>query len=259
VFRAAGTHILAQTFIRKRSRLRWLMHQFIFWGCVLAVAITFPLVFGWIHFTTPLDDQMTYIIHLFGFEVGRVPVHSIAAEIMFHGLDLAAFLVIAGIALSLWRRLRDEGAQAVQTVMMDFFPLILLFAISVTGLALTASQLWLAGSGYAFLAILHAITVITGLLYLPFGKFFHIFQRPAQLGVKLYQRVGEKGEAAVCTRCGERFASRMHIDDLKHVLPQLGFDYAMPGPIGNWQELCPACKRKTLSTAQLRLQEQSRG
>ncbi|MGI9101839.1 MAG: MFS transporter [Terriglobales bacterium] len=259
IITTAGTHIFAQTFIEKRSKLRWAMHQFIFWGCLLAVAITFPLVFGWIHFTTSLNDQMTYIIHLFGFEVGRVPVHSVAAEIMFHGLDIAAFLVIAGIALSLWRRLRDEGAQAVQTVMMDFFPLILLFAISVTGLALTVSQIWLGGAYYSFLAILHAITVIAALLYLPFGKFFHIFQRPAQLGVKLYQRVGESDEGAACARCGERFASRMHIDDLKQVLPQLGFDYAMPGPAGNWQELCPACKRKTLATAQLRLQQEAHG
>ena len=259
VLATAVTHIFAQTFIEKRSRLRWLMHQFIFWGCVLAVLITFPLVFGWIHFTTPLNDQNTYIIHLFGFDVGRVPIHSMVAELMFHGLDIAAFLVLAGIALSLWRRLRDEGAQAVQTVMMDFFPIILLFAISVTGLALTVSQLWLGGASYSFLAILHAITVIAGLLYLPFGKFFHIFQRPAQLGVKLYQQAGEEGEAAKCARCGERFASRMHVDDLKQVLPQLGFDYAMPGPAGNWQELCPACKRKALSLAQLRLQEESRG
>ena len=59
-----------------------------------------------------------------------------------------------------------------------------------TGLALTASTTWLRGSFYGFLAILHAITVIAALLYLPFGKFFHIFQRPAQLGVKLYQDAG---------------------------------------------------------------------
>ncbi len=255
----AATHIFAQTFIRKRSMLRWLMHQFIFWGCLLAVAITFPLVFGWIHFTTSLDDQMTYIVHLFGFQVGRVPVSSVPAEVMFHGLDIAAFLVIAGIALSLWRRLRDQGAQAVQTVMMDFFPLILLFAISVTGLALTVSQIWLGGAFYDFVAVLHAITVIAGLLYLPFGKFFHIFQRPAQLGVQLYQRVGQEGEPARCARCGEAFASRMHMDDLKQVLPQLGFDYTMPGPAGNWQELCPACKRKSLASAQLRLQQEAHG
>ena len=259
IFANAGTHIVAQTFIRKRSLLRWMMHQFIFWGCVLAVLITFPLVFGWINFTTPLNDQSIYIVQLFGFDAGRLPIHSLAAKLMFHGLDIAAVLVIAGIALSLWRRLRDEGAQAVQTVMMDFFPIILLFAISVTGLALTVSQIWLGGASYAFLAILHAVTVIAGLLYLPFGKFFHIFQRPAQLGVKLYQEVGTQGEAAKCVRCGDRFASRMHIDDLKQVLPQLGFDYTMAGPAGNWQELCPACKRKTLAVAQLRLQEQARG
>ena len=56
-----------------------------------------------------------------------------------------------------------------------------------------------------------------------------------------------------------RFASRMHIDDLKRVLPQVGFDYTLDGTGANWQELCPACKRKSLSLAQLRLKEESRG
>jgi hypothetical protein len=135
---------------------------------------------------------------------------------------------------------------------------VLLFAISVTGLALTASSLWLRGQYYGFLSILHAITVITALLYLPFGKFFHIFQRPAQLGVKLYQDAGDAGEGAHCARCGERYASRMHVEDLKRVLPDLGFDYRMPGAAGHWQELCPACKRKTIARAQLRLKETAR-
>jgi NNP family nitrate/nitrite transporter-like MFS transporter len=147
----------------------------------------------------------------------------------------------------------------VQIFARDFLPLILLFAISVTGLALTASSLWMRGVLYDFLSILHAITVVAALLYLPFGKFFHIFQRPAQLGVKLYQRAGEEGEGALCARCGERFASRMQIDDLKEVLPKLGFDYRISGPAGNWQELCPACKRRTLAFAQLRLKETAGG
>lgn len=102
-------------------------------------------------------------------------------------------------------------------------------------------------------------TVIAALLYLPFGKFFHIFQRPAQLGVKLYQRAGEEGVGAICARCGERYASLMHVEDLKRVLPQVGFNYSMSGPVGNWQELCPACKRKSLSLAQLRLKEEANG
>lgn len=255
----SASHLGAQTFIRHRSKLRWWMHQLIFWGCLLAVAITFPLVFGWIHFGSAPDDQMRYVTYLFGFEVASFRIRTLTSWLLFHGLDVAAVLVLAGIALSLWRRMSDKGARTLQTFGGDFFPLILLFAISVTGLALTASTLWLRGSFYEFLSILHALTVVTALLYLPFGKFFHIFQRPAQLGVKFYQQAGEMDQGTRCARCGKRFASRMHVEDLKHVLPQLGFDYSMAGAAGHWQELCPACKRKTLAIAQLRLKEESRG
>jgi nitrate/nitrite transporter NarK len=244
--------IVAQSFIKHRSTMRWLAHLCLSGGCVLAVAITFPLVFGWIQFKTPVD-QMTYVTYLFGFPAGSFQLGGPIAELLFHGLDVSAVIVLAGICLALWRRMREKGVQAVQTFALDFFPLILLFAISVTGLALTASQLWLQGELYSFLAIVHAITVIAALLFLPFGKFFHIFQRPAQLGVKLYQRAGEAGPGAMCARCGQRFASQMHVDDLKRVLPELGFDYRMPGPAGTWQDVCPSCKRKSLSLAQLRL------
>jgi MFS transporter, NNP family, nitrate/nitrite transporter len=255
----AATHLAAQRFIAERSRLRWWMHQFLFWGCLLAVAITFPLVFGWISFRSAPNDQLTYVTYLFGFPAGSFPLHTAVAWLLFHGLDVSAVLVLAGIGLSLWRRMTDKGARAVQQFGMDFLPVILLFAISVTGLALTVSQEFLGGEAYSFLAILHAITVIGALLYLPFGKFFHIFQRPAQLGVKLYQKAGLEDEGASCGRCGERFASRMHIEDLRTVLPQLGFDYSLPGEAGHWQQLCPACKRKSLSVAQLRIREESRG
>jgi NNP family nitrate/nitrite transporter-like MFS transporter len=254
-----ATHVLGQTFIRKRSALRWCMHQCLFWGCLLAAAITFPLVFGWIHFGTLDHDPRTYVTYVFGFPTLSFRVRTVFSWLIFHGLDVAAVLVLTGIALSLWRRMRDRGALAVQTFAMDFFPLVVLFAISVTGLALTASTLWLRGQFYGFLSILHAITVITGLLYLPFGKFFHIFQRPAQLGVKIYHDAGEAGEGAHCARCGERFASRMHVDDLAAILPALGFDYRMPGPAGHWQQVCPACKRKSIALAQMRIKEAARG
>jgi len=257
--RAATTNLAAQTFIRRRSMLRWYMHQLLFWGCILAVLITFPLVFGWISFQTLPTDQETYVVLVYGFPVQSFRLHTLFAELLFHGLDISAFLVLGGISLSLWRRFRDRGAQAVQSFALDFLPIIMLFAISVTGLALTVSQNWVRGEFYSFLAILHAITVIAALLYLPFGKFFHIFQRPAQLGVKFYQTAGETGEPALCKRCGERFASKMHIEDLKRVLPQVGFDYRIEGAGGSWQELCPACKRKSLSLAQLQLKENSRG
>jgi MFS transporter, NNP family, nitrate/nitrite transporter len=255
VGRLAATDLAAQQFIGHRSRLRWWMHQLLFWGCLLAAAITFPLVFGWIHFGSAGQDQMTYLTYVFGFPIASFPLQTFLSWAIFHGLDLAAVLVLGGIALALWRRLRDRGALAVQTFTMDFAPLVMLFAISITGLALTASTLWLRGALYPFLSLLHAITVIAALLYLPFGKFFHIFQRPAQLGVRLYHEAGAQAEQARCVRCGASFASRMHVNDLKGVLPQLGFDYTSDGPGGHWQELCPACKRRTLATAQLHAKE----
>ncbi len=73
VISLVGTHLLSQTFIAKRSRLRWAMHQLIFWGCLLAAAITFPLVFGWIHFTSAPNDQMVYVTYLFGYPTGQLP------------------------------------------------------------------------------------------------------------------------------------------------------------------------------------------
>lgn len=256
--KTAVTHLFAQTFIGRRSRLRWWMHQCLFWGCLLAVAITFPLVFGWINFVSSPHDQMIYVTYLFGFPAGSFPIRTVTSWLLFHGLDISAILVLSGVTLSLWRRMTDRGAMALQDF-GDFLPLVLLFAIAVTGLALTASTLWLRGEFYGFLAILHAITVIGALLFLPFGKFFHIFQRPAQLGAKLYQQVGAEQPPAKCKRCGAPFASSMQLNDLASVLPRLGFTYDMNGDLGIWQNLCPPCKRKTIAAAQMRLKESARG
>jgi hypothetical protein len=33
----------------------------------------------------------------------------------------------------------------------------------------------------------------------------------------------------------------------------------MPGPAGHWQQLCPACKRKAIASAQLRMKEDQDG
>ncbi len=45
-----ASNLLAQGFIRRRSRARWLAHQLVFWGCILAALVTFPLVLGLLHF-----------------------------------------------------------------------------------------------------------------------------------------------------------------------------------------------------------------
>ena len=201
------------------------------WGCLLAAAITFPLVFGWIHFeTVPGDLDVVSRLRLRLPDASTSPSTRSSAFLIFHGLVWASFLVIAGVMLAMRRRMRDHGAAAVQQFGEDILPLILLFAISVTGLMLTASYTWMKGYAYDFLAILHAVTVIFTLLWLPFGKFFHIFQRPAQLGVEFYKDVGAAGRAgARARRCGEPFASRCHVEDLIEVERELGYRYEMPG------------------------------
>ena len=240
-------------FIFKRNKQRGIAHSLIMWGCVLACAITFPLVFGWIHFETPPDDTNWYRTFLFGFPTLAFRIHSITGFLVFHGLVWASFLVIAGVMLALRRRMRDHGAAALQQFGEDFLPLILLFAVSVTGLMLTASYTWMKGYAYDFLAILHAMSVIFTLLWLPFGKFFHIFQRPAQLGVGFYKDVGEREAPALCRRCGTPFTSRQHAEDLIRVEKALGYRYEIEGSAEHYQWICPRCRRAMLVLGQGKL------
>jgi hypothetical protein len=245
---------LLNLFIWRRSRPRGLTHLLIMWGCILAGAITFPLVFGWVHFETVPGDRTLYRTFVFGYPAFDFAHESLVGHLLFHGLVWASFLVIAGVLLALARRLRDHGAAALQSLQEDLLPLFLLFAVSVTGLLLTVSYTWLKGYGYEFLALLHAVTVIFTLLWLPFGKFFHIFQRPAQLAVKFYQDVGKEGEQAACARCKKPFAPRVRIDDLVVVERELGYRYDWPeSPAGHYQHVCPACRRAMLALAQGRL------
>ena len=244
----------ANRFIFRRGKTRWLAHWLIMWGCVIAAAITFPLVWGWIHFESAPGDTSVYRTFVFGFGVQDFPVESWPAFIIFHALVWASLLVIAGVMIAFRRRMIDHGAVAVQQFGEDILPLLLLFAISVTGLMLTVSYTWLRGYAYDFLAILHAITVILTLVWLPFGKFFHLFQRPAQLGVSFYKDTGKVSERAACRRCGQPFASAMMIRDLATVERQLGFQYEMDDGSGaHYQEVCPKCRRALFGLAQGRM------
>jgi hypothetical protein len=250
--RRALVEVAANRFIFRRETLRGAAHWTIMWGCLLAAAITFPLVWGWIHFETVPGSPDTYRTFVFGYGAGDFPVDSALAFVLFHGLVWASFLVIAGVMLAFRRRMIDHGAAAVQRFGEDILPLVLLLAISVTGLMLTVSYSWLHGYAYPFLAILHAATVILTLLFLPFGKFFHIFQRPAQLGVGFYKDIGEQSEQAHCTRCTRPFASAAMIRDLMTVERELGFRYELGSASAerHYQEVCPRCRRALFGLAQ---------
>jgi hypothetical protein len=105
------------------------------------------------------------------------------------------------------------------------------------------------GYAYDFLAILHAATVIVTLLWLPFGKLFHVFQRPAQLGVGFYKDAGVHDRQALCRRCNQPYASIPMVRDLTLVQQELGFKYELPGG-GHYQQVCPRCRRALFGLAQ---------
>ncbi|MBK8598281.1 MAG: MFS transporter [Holophagales bacterium] len=245
-----------QRFIWKRSAKRGLAHVLLAWGCLSAFAITIPLVFGWIHFTLRAGTIDVYEAHLLGFHAFDFPLGGFVALNLFHALNWSSVLVLLGVFGFLRRRITDAGQIATQTFEMDLMPLVLLVLISVTGLGLTWDYELMQGRAHAFMAISHAITVILFLLWLPFGKFFHVFQRPAQLGVALYQREGEAGAQAVCPHTGEAFASRMHVEDLKQVTSELGYDYRLTGG-GSHLDLSPQGKRAALAKAHLAARNES--
>jgi hypothetical protein len=246
--RAWWTDIFGQTFLRKRSIYRWLAHASIFWGVLLSLAITLPLAFGWIRFSyVPPDD---YQLWFFGFPMFIFPIEAGTGFALFHALDWTALLLILGVGMALWRRVTDVGLLTTQRAGWDLMPLVLLFSIGVTGLALTASSLWWEGRFYWFISLSHQLTVVVWLLSIPFGKFFHIVQRPASIGVSLYQSVnqdvalyGERAPTGACHRCGVALPSRQFVDDLKASLVDLGQNYELGNQRGWLQEYCPTCKR----------------
>src|SRR5262249_22029103 len=218
------------------------------WGGMLAFALTFPLVFGWIHFESVPANASIYRVHLFGVAIEEFAVNSFRGFLHFNLLNISAVLMLIGLCLSVKLRLSDHGEIAIQTFADDVLPLLLLFTVCVTGLMLSVSSNFMSGYGFQFLGMAHAASVIGLLLYLPFGKLFHIVQRPLSLGVSFYKDAGQNGQRANCRRCGEDYASLMHVEDLKLVLDQLGFNFRF-GDV-HYQEICPACRRRLLALNQ---------
>lgn len=249
-------NILFQRFIAYRSRTRWAGHFLLASGCLLAFAITIPLTFGWIHFELKPGDDVTYYAKVFGFEAGTFALGSVQAFVAFHGLVWCSIFVIIGAVMMMKRRMTNGGMIATQSFTDDLLPLILLIAISVTGLGISYDYTFLQGKTYQFMAVTHAVVVILWLVWLPFGKFFHIFQRLGQLGANLYREEGKRRGMATCAHTKEQFATQMHIDDLKVLTERLGFDFNKSDGT-NHLDLSPEGKRSALAKAHLKARQES--
>ncbi|GCE07920.1 hypothetical protein [Dictyobacter aurantiacus] len=261
--------LFSQQFIRRRGMYRWLTHQCIFWGVILSCCITFSLTFGWIRMTLTATGQ--HLVWFFGFPLLAFPVDSALGWLIYHALDLTAILLFIGLVLALHRRFHDLSLITVQRFGFDLMPLALLMAIVITGLALTADSTWLRGAYYWYISLTHEVVVVLWLISLPFGKFFHLIERPATVGIELYWKTGEGTEMQTCARCGEAFAPVRFIQDLKKTLLDVGENYSLREDVfaqqsaestGTeaeeqatrtlwWQDLCPSCKRVARGQATL--------
>lgn len=251
---AVFSRLIAQDFILKRGLWRYIAHFLICWGCLLAAAVTFPLVFGWIHFEQgAISPDPTYRVVFFGQTVQELPLEGIQSWLIFHALVISSFMVIPGVMMAMYRRINDRGATAVQGFTRDLLPLIMLFLVAFSGLLLWINYEWMEGYYYSPLAQFHAICVIGTLLYLPFGKLFHVFQRPASLGIALYREIMRRERKARCPLTQEEFAPAAQLEDFKTVLPELGFDYRSEDGQSRWQEFAPRSKRMIIGRVHSKL------
>jgi hypothetical protein len=255
-------NIVFQSFILKRGKKKGIAHLMMAIGCTMAFAITIPLTFGWIHFTlvpeTGLNPNVEdiYTAHFFGFEVFKNPVKSIVGFFTFGALNWCSVLVIIGATYFLQKRLKDPGLIATQTFEGDILPLLLLILVSLTGLGLTLDYEFMHGKAYEFIAVTHAFFVIVFLIWMPFGKFFHIIQRPAQIGAHIYKEVGKQKGMQVCKQTGEEYTTQLHVSDLKEITKAVGFNLCDEND-NSLLDYSPEGKRDLLAIAHLKARQES--
>lgn len=103
-------HLATYRFIWNRGIYRWTQHLLIGWGCILACFVTFPLVFSWMYFT--MAENGMYTIVLFGMNLMVVPADGFIAFMSYNALNFSAIMVITGVTMVLYRRLKNMQARA---------------------------------------------------------------------------------------------------------------------------------------------------
>jgi hypothetical protein len=234
-------HLATYRFIWNRGLYRWTQHVLLGWGCVLSCMVTFPLVFGWMYFT--MGENGLYTVVGFGLNIMQVKADGWIAFLFYNALNITAFMVIAGVCMALYRRIKNMQARAEQTFVYDFLPLYLLLFISITGLVLTGSNVFLHGWGHPVISLIHQWSVILTLIYLPFGKLAHIPFRPMSVLAKNYREVYGERQMKACKVCGAAFVSTEQSNDVIQVLKQNDISFQMQEGY-HLAELCLPCRRK---------------
>jgi hypothetical protein len=67
---------------------------------------------------------------------------------------------------------------------------------------------------------------VLSLVFIPFGKFFHVIHRPAVVGVQVFKQVGQADEGvAACRRCGEPLEGAAFVRNLQETMDELDLRY----------------------------------
>jgi hypothetical protein len=240
VLRSASSALLAQTFVLRRSRLRWLAHVLLSLGTLASFAITVPLVFGWVRFVAVGPTR--YRAVLFTIPTASFAVDGAIGWLAFHALAVAGGAVAVGALAFLVQRLHQR---AVVGKLGSFHtaPLLLLLVVAATGLALPATRRLPALFDVAALA--HELAVIVLLAAIPFSKLHHVLIRPLQLGARLVRASDEPRLG--CADCGAALAPAAQRAALRALLAARGVAFAAHG------DRCPSCRRRRLATSQAAL------
>ncbi|HLS60775.1 MAG TPA: hypothetical protein VK044_06565 [Virgibacillus sp.] len=239
--RTSAEHLVTHKFIRHRGLYRWTQHILIGGGCILACLVTFPLVFGWTYFTMEVNGY--YTIVLMGIDLIRVKADGFFTFFFYNALNISSFMVISGVCMALYRRIKDMQARAHQSFLYDFLPLHLLLFVSVTGLALPFSNIFLAGAGHPAMSLIHEYSVIVTLIYLPFGKLAHIPFRPMSVFAKNYREHYMEKSSFECKVCGDAYVSTEQAHDVVDVLADNQIDFETKEGF-HLAEMCLPCRRK---------------
>ena len=234
-------HLATYRFIWNRGIYRWTQHVLLGWGCILSAFVTFPLVFGWMYFT--MDENGLYHVVGMGMNLMTVKADGIIAYLFYNALNITAFMVIAGVCMALYRRMKNMQARAEQSFVYDLLPLYLLLFVSITGLFLTFSNIFMHGFGHPVISAVHQWSVILTLFYLPFGKLAHIPFRPMSVLARNYREHYGELEKHACKVCGSEYVSTEQAGDVINVLKANEMQFKTEEGY-HLAELCLPCRRK---------------
>lgn len=238
VLRSATSDLVAQSFVARRSRVRWIAHLMLSLGTLASFAITVPLVFGWLRFTADGSDRYRAVV--FDVPTASFSVDGVAGWLAFHGLSVAGAAVLGGAVTFLTLRFRQRALPGT-TTSFHVAPLVLLLIVAATGLALPATrhlpQL------FDLASAAHEVAVIVLLAAIPFSKLHHVLIRPLQLGARAVQRSDDR---VACVACAAPLAPRAQRDAVRALLEARGLAV-------DALDCCPPCRRRCLATTQAAL------